>query len=86
MKAATASKAGVQDNATEFRAWRSTSTAGTENVFIVFSRQPEPDLEKLMYSLKGGDKRAAKPEEPITPGALSRMDKTLVMASTSLTR
>ena len=27
------------------------SDTGTENLFIVFSRQPEPDLEKLIYSL-----------------------------------
>jgi hypothetical protein len=49
------------------------TTAGTENLFIVFSRQPEPDLEKMIYSLQGG-KRAAKPEEPV------RIDKTLIMA------
>jgi len=48
------------------------TTAGTENLFIVFSRQPEPDLEQMIYSLQG--KRAAKPE------ATAPMDKTLVMA------
>ena len=26
---------------------------GTEKVFIVFSREPEPDLEKVIYSLQG---------------------------------
>jgi hypothetical protein len=57
------------------------STAGTEHLFIVFARQPEPDLENLIYSLKAGGKRAAKPEDSaIKPGALSPMDRTLVMA------
>jgi hypothetical protein len=57
------------------------STAGTENLFIVFSRQPEPDLEKLIYTLQGGGKSAAKPQEtPIKPGELTRMDRTMVMA------
>jgi hypothetical protein len=50
------------------------TTAGTENLFIVLSRQPEPDLEKMIYSLQGG-KSAAKKEEP------TRMDKSVVMAA-----
>jgi hypothetical protein len=40
------------------------SNAGAENAFIVFSRQPEPDLEGLMYSLQG-KKNAAAPEAPV---------------------
>ena len=28
--------------------------AGVEKVFIVLSREPEPDLEKIIYSLQGG--------------------------------
>jgi hypothetical protein len=27
--------------------------AGTEKLFVVFSREPEPSLEKLIYSLRG---------------------------------
>lgn len=51
------------------------ATAGTENLFIVLSRQPEPDLEQMIYSLqgKGPAKTAAKPEDP-------PIDKTLIMA------
>lgn len=37
---------------------------GRENLFIVFSRQPELDLEGLIYSLTGGLK---KPEETVRP-------------------
>ncbi len=36
------------------------TTPGTENLFIVFSRQPEPDLEQMIYSLQG--KRAVRQE------------------------
>jgi hypothetical protein len=35
------------------------STAGTENLFIVFSIQPENDLESIIYSLQGRKKPAA---------------------------
>lgn len=38
--------------------------AGTEKLFIVLSRQPEPDLEKLIYSL-----REAKPSPAAEPAA-----------------
>ncbi len=39
--------------------------AGEEKLFIVLSRKPEPDLEKLIYSLRGGAQPAetAKPAE-----------------------
>ncbi len=37
---------------------------GTERIFIVFSREPETDLEKTIYSLQGGRPRpAAAPQE-----------------------
>ncbi|MBS1858302.1 MAG: DUF4384 domain-containing protein [Acidobacteria bacterium] len=54
---------------------------GTENLFIVFSRQPEPDLEQLIYSLQG--KRASKPapakaEQQEMPAPI---DRTLIMAA-----
>jgi len=42
--------------------------SGPEKLFIVLSRQPEPDLEKLIYSLKGGTpnepKQLASGQEP----------------------
>ena len=38
--------------------------AGEEKLFIVFSRQPEPDLEKLVYRLREG---AAPPQAPAAP-------------------
>jgi hypothetical protein len=50
------------------------SNPGTENLFIVFSRQPEPDLEQMIYSLQGGKRAAKTVEEP------PRMDKNLIMA------
>jgi Domain of unknown function (DUF4384) len=38
---------------------------GSEKVFIVFSREPEPNLEKLIYSLKGAAPASApKPAAP----------------------
>lgn len=38
---------------------------GEERVFIVFSREPEPDLEKMVYALQGGQ---AKPvSQPAAP-------------------
>ena len=40
------------------------SNPGAENAFIVFSRQPEPDLEGLMYALQS-KKKAAAPEAPV---------------------
>lgn len=50
------------------------ATAGTENLFVVFSRQPVPDFEELIYKL--GDKQpAANPET-------APRDKQLIMAST----
>ena len=37
--------------------------AGTEKLFIVFSRQPEPDLEKMIYSLRdSGAKPGSDPQ------------------------
>jgi hypothetical protein len=42
---------------------------GTEKVFIILSREPEADLEKMIYSLQGGApaKPAATPEAPVPP-------------------
>jgi hypothetical protein len=36
---------------------------GVEKVFIVFSREPEMDLERLIYSLQGGPKPVSTPSE-----------------------
>jgi len=51
------------------------SDAGTENLFIVFSRQPEPDLEKLIYSLKAGKAPAKTAETPV------ESDRSLIVAA-----
>jgi hypothetical protein len=41
---------------------------GNERIFIVFSREPEDDLEKMIYSLQGGKTQpAAAPEAPPRP-------------------
>jgi len=42
--------------------------AGTENIMIVLSRQPVPDFEELIYSLRDKAKPAAQPAEPKAPG------------------
>jgi hypothetical protein len=43
---------------------------GTENLFIVLSRQPEPELERMIYSLQGkkspeNSDKNNKPEQPV---------------------
>jgi len=39
--------------------------AGTEKLFVILARQPEPDLEKVIYSLQGGGAAPApKKDEP----------------------
>jgi hypothetical protein len=50
------------------------STPGKENLFVVFSRQPVPDIEDLIYSL--GNKKPASNSEPAP-----RNDKNLIMAA-----
>jgi hypothetical protein len=37
---------------------------GNEKIFIVLSREPEADLEKMIYSLQGKSQPAAAPEPP----------------------
>jgi hypothetical protein len=53
------------------------STVGTENLFMVFSLQPEADLESMIYSLQGKKKAAAAaaPEAPV------QASKELILAS-----
>ncbi len=53
------------------------STAGTENLFIVFSREPEADLESLIYSLQGKKKADSGACRPVRPKHTS---KELIMA------
>jgi hypothetical protein len=44
---------------------------GIEKVFLVFSREPEPDLEKMIYSLQGGAPQpAAVPARRAAPKTL----------------
>jgi hypothetical protein len=38
--------------------------AGEEKVFIIFSRDPKPDFEQLVYSLQGGQTKAAPVSQP----------------------
>jgi hypothetical protein len=71
---------------------------GTEKLFVVFSREPEPNLEKLIYSLKGVAPASAprpaapnitEPAEPKTLYALadSRIDDmTVGMLRTAYSR
>jgi len=49
---------------------------GTEKIFIVFSRAPEPDLENLIYSLRNGKAAPAS-----TPQAPQRSKQMTVVAS-----
>lgn len=51
--------------------------AGEEKLFVVFSRQPEPDLEQLVYSLRGGQ------QVPTSEPARPRREP-LLMASTDI--
>ncbi len=52
------------------------STVGTENLFIVFSLQPEADLETMIYSLQGRKKAGA----TATPDAPVQSSKELILA------
>lgn len=49
-------------------------TAGSEKLFVILSRQPEPDLEKMIYSLQGKP-AADKPDEPV------KSSKQMILAS-----
>jgi hypothetical protein len=56
------------------------STVGTENLFIVFSLQPENDLENMIYSLQG-KKKASAAAPAATPEAPVQSSKELIVAS-----
>lgn len=41
---------------------------GTEKLFVIFSRQPEPEMDRLIYTLREGTNQpAARPPEPKAP-------------------
>jgi hypothetical protein len=54
--------------------------AGEEKLFIVFSRQPEPDLENLIYKLQEGGKPAT-PASPAPEPATRRPAPVLLAAN-----
>jgi Domain of unknown function (DUF4384) len=55
---------------------------GTENVTIVFSRQPVPDFEELIYSLQGHQaKPASQPQPGEQPVAAPKPKGVVMMAS-----
>src|ERR1022692_4471743 len=56
------------------------STVGTENLFIVFSLQPENDLENMIYSLQG-KKKASAAAPASTPETPVQSSKDLILAS-----
>jgi hypothetical protein len=53
--------------------------AGSEKLFVILSRQPEPDLEKIVYSLQGGAAAPAPKKEDTAKGK-----PLLVMASAKI--
>jgi len=64
---------------------------GTEKIFIVFSREPEPDLEKMIYSLQGGkpvpvSEPAARPKQMVTFAQLNIPDSTVGRLRTTYAR
>jgi hypothetical protein len=52
--------------------------AGEERLFIVLSRQPEPSLEKLIYSLGSASPAANEPPKQLLSATLSPVDDALV--------
>lgn len=56
------------------------TTAGTENLFIVFSREQEADLESMVYSLQGKKVSAAPAAGPATDPP-AHTSKELIMAA-----
>ena len=52
--------------------------AGEERLFIVLSRQPEPSLEKLIYSLGSAGPAANEPPKQLLSASLAPVDDALV--------
>jgi hypothetical protein len=66
------------------------STVGTENLFIVFSLQPESDLEGMIYSLQGKKKASAAtppsaPEAPVQSSPVQSSKELITAANISTT-
>jgi hypothetical protein len=57
------------------------STVGTENLFIVLSLKPEPDLENMIYSLQAGKNAAAATTQTPDATAPVQSSKELITAS-----
>ena len=60
-------------------------TTGTERLFLVFSRDPEPNLDRMMYSLTsnpapGPDQRQAPVSKTLLVASNSRVDDSMVGA------
>ena len=57
--------------------------AGVEKLFVIFSRRPEQEIDRLIYSLKGGGATAPKPatETPAVAPAKPAAEPQLLMAS-----
>ncbi|MBZ5626670.1 MAG: DUF4384 domain-containing protein [Acidobacteriia bacterium] len=54
---------------------------GTEKIFIVFSRDPEPEFENLIYSLQGGKAKPA-PAKPVSqPEASPKPQKQMLVVA-----
>ena len=61
--------------------------SGTEKIFIVLSREPEPDLEKLIYSLQNRPAGSAQaPKEPVLITASAIDDSTVGRLRTTYSR
>jgi hypothetical protein len=52
--------------------WKFDNSTGEESLFVVLTRQPEPDLQRLIYSLRGG----STPSDPTTPTAPAAPSRT----------
>ena len=56
------------------------ASAGTEKLFVVFSRQPVPDFEDLIYSLKTGKPSSNPSPKPDPDKPKPDSDKRMIMA------
>lgn len=55
---------------------------GTEKLFIVFTRDPEPEFEKMIYSLPGAKGQPATPAKPVSqPEAAPRPQKEMLVVA-----
>jgi hypothetical protein len=55
---------------------------GTEKLFIVFSREPEPEFENMIYSLPGANGKTLTPAQPASqPAAAPKRQKEMVISA-----